>query len=138
MIKKSEKITRVDASKECKENYDSATLVSITSEEEQQFVVNFRKEQGINAYTWLGGRKMGTWKWDDGSSYDYKNWHSAEEELGNDGLCNYLHTNSKWHDAKCETNGWGIQNFVCKKNRKYHMNRSFVWMKTNMSLLRYS
>ena len=134
MIKKSEKITRVDASKECKENYDSATLVSITSEEENQFVVNFRKDQGIDTYIWLGARKNGTWKWDDGSSYDYENWASGED-LGNNGLCNYLHTDNKWYDATCETNFWGITNFVCKKNRKYHINRSLVWMKTIIALI---
>ena len=85
MIKKSEKITRVDASRECKENYESATLVSITSEEENQFVVNFRKDQGIDTYIWLGARKNGTWKWDDGSSYDYKNWASGEDICGTGG-----------------------------------------------------
>ena len=104
--------------------YDSSTLVSITSEEEQRFIEQFRKDQGIGTnYIWLGGRKTsksGTWKWDDGSKYDYKNW-SRNQDLGVDGLCMYLHTSDKWYDAKCENGVWNIKNFACKKIRKFRV-----------------
>ena len=108
--------------------YDSATLLSITSEEEQRFIEKFRKDQGAGGskHIWLGGRKSGTWKWDDGSSYDYKNW-SGGEELGKNGVCNYLNSyDNKWYDVPCEKSStWQIDNFVCKKSSKYRVHRSF-------------
>ena len=124
IVKPGYSITRDDASKMCKR--DSATLASVTSENEQQFLVKYRKGQGFGGYDmWIGGQKNdGSWKWDDGSSFSYKNWDDGAEESSKYGSnpCNYMNDNNKWRIGRCD---WKLHLFACKKIRKYHVNRKF-------------
>ena len=71
-----------------------------------------------------GQRKDGTWKWDDGSSFGYKNWNEGEGESSGQGHnpCNVMNWNNKWYAASCD---WKLSFFACKKIRKYHVNWNF-------------
>ena len=117
-------VTRDDASKICKR--DSATLASITSENEQQFLAKYRHDQGFGgSHMWIGGkRKNGTWKWEDGSSFSYKNWSDGQEESSGYGPnpCILMELNGKWHAYSCS---YMLGVFACKTISKYHVNRKF-------------
>ena len=56
-----------------------ATLVSIHSQEENDFVESlFNYKNGLNA--WIGGyTSPANWNWQDGSVFDYTNWAAGTE-----------------------------------------------------------
>ena len=121
IVKNIKPIPRDGASKICKR--DSATLASITSENEQHFLEKYRDDQGFEHNDmWIGGQKKdGTWKWDDGSSFSYENWADGQEPTF--GSCNILLTSdrynkidNKWYAISCTNSHYSL--VACKKIRK--------------------
>lgn len=63
-----------DAKKAC-EAQPSATLISIHSSEEQEFINTLIKEKNIPDGIWIGLRKENaTFNWSDSTKFDFKNW----------------------------------------------------------------
>ena len=92
-----------------------AHLVSIHSEEEQDFVV------GLNAdgYPWLGGQRdpdnPDNFVWSDGTPWDYSNWVEGEpNNIAGVEDCVHMWDINQSHqcnDQSCST----VKSFVCKK-----------------------
>lgn len=93
-------------------------LVTITSQEEQNFIENNLIIAGTKGVYWLGGSDAeveGQWKWVTGEDWGYANWHSAEpnNKSIDGGTENYLamyhydasstyydEYNGKWNDSQ--------------------------------------
>ena len=97
-----------------------ATLVSIHSQEENDFVESlFNYKNGLNA--WIGGYSSPTnSKWHDGSVFDYSNWASDTERkpIGFMGIMMYGRAGSqpgKWINKDLNTRVTGL---VCSHNLK--------------------
>ena len=68
-----------DDGEHCRYWDSKATLVSIQSQDENDYVYSlFNYKNGLNA--WIGGYKTstGAWAWQDGSVFEYSNWASGE------------------------------------------------------------
>ncbi|XP_065326652.1 lactose-binding lectin l-2-like [Pelmatolapia mariae] len=85
-----------------------ANLVSIYSEEEQEFVKSLIKNfDHAEGYTWIGLsdiHKEGRWMWSDGCAVSFVYWYAGEpNNSGTNEHC--VHTNlsdlKKWNDRKC-------------------------------------
>merc|ERR1719309_1825089 len=59
-------------------------LVSITSEEENNFVRNFVEADWVQWEYWLGGQPDGNngWKWSDGSEFEYSDFYEGTVVAG--------------------------------------------------------
>ena len=56
-------------------------LASITSNSINQYVLEGLTSRGVVGFTWLGGNdidKEGTWRWTDGSAFDFTAWYLGE------------------------------------------------------------
>ena len=109
-------LERNEAAQICRKQKSS--LSSIHSIEEQTFISEYVKRQEPGKKVWVGGKRVqNDWKWDDGSSFGYKNWYGNEPDSEED--CMYLHYSKtyQWQDANCGEEGkrWAISMFLCKK-----------------------
>ena len=101
----------------CSFDNHQANLVSLHSEEEQQFVV------GLNGgFPWLGGRRdpgnRDTWVWSDGTPWDYNSsWASGEPNNlgGEDCVQTWTSYGSQWNDLACGR----VLTFICKKGKNH-------------------
>merc|ERR550539_808825 len=111
----SKKKTWDEAENQCVK--EEANLVSLHSEEEQQFVV------GLNgSFPWLGGRrdprKGNNFVWSDGTPWDYSNWASGQpsDDRGEEDCAHMWEwelRRNKWNDRPCSHE----RTFVCKKGK---------------------
>jgi hypothetical protein len=53
---------------------------------------------------------QGTWKWTDGSAWDYSHWLAGEPNGGTKENCLEVYKDSKWSDAPCDVS----KSYVCK------------------------
>jgi len=94
-------------------------LASVTSDAIHQYVLEGMKRRGLD-FVWLGGTdkdEEGTWKWADGSPFEFTNWLWGEPNnwIGNgpreDEDCMYMETflrlnrtedRGKWNELRCD------------------------------------
>ncbi|XP_019206636.1 galactose-specific lectin nattectin isoform X6 [Oreochromis niloticus] len=88
-----------------------ANLVSIHSEEEEEFVKSLIKNFDLaEGWTWIGLsdiHKEGSWMWSDGSAVNFTYWHAGQpdnyatnEHCGNTNVFEA----KKWNDHQCSLN----------------------------------
>jgi hypothetical protein len=59
-------------------------LATVTSLEEQKFIMELLSEQGTRSSYWLGGyREGGRWQWVTGEAFDYRNWMAGKPDNNN-------------------------------------------------------
>ena len=91
-------------------------LVTITSKEENDFVLNLSKDAGLNQIMWLGAYANGdrNWFWVTDESFSYSNWHSGEPNNsgGNEDRLNMTESGT-WNDIAVHANARMIS-FVCE------------------------
>ena len=106
-----EKATWNSALKRCKGH--GASLVAVTSKEENAFLARFQFE------SWIGGHQQnGQWIWNDGSEISFLNWQTNrynEYGLGNCALLQRYHA-GKWGKRNCST----LARFTCEKGTETH------------------
>ena len=92
-------------------------LASITSNAINQYVFEGRISRGFG-FTWVGGNdidKEGTWKWTDGSPFEFTAWGGGEPNNRNGENC--LHVaepkNDLWNDFHCSLPAA----FICGKKK---------------------
>ena len=107
------------AQKECSDM--NSDLVSIHSEEENNFVMTLQGDPPSVRNTWLGGQRDGKhFYWPDGE-FDYKAWDENEpNELHGMEHCIEMYSkpqnpskHKKWNDIRCNEQN----SFVCKKKK---------------------
>ena len=91
-------------------------LVTITSEEEQKYVVDSILVPN-NVCSWAGGtdeETKGTWKWVTGETFDYENWGGGEpNNYSNNNECYIMmYISGEWNDTINE-NCFSIY-FICE------------------------
>ena len=99
-------------------------LASITSNSINQYVFEGRTSRGVVGFTWLGGNdidKEGTWRWTDGSAFEFTSWRSGEPNNniigpfvdGEDCLHVADPKNNLWNDYFCSLPAA----FICGKKK---------------------
>ena len=110
-----------EAEKDCEKS--GAHLASIHSAEEQAFVTKLH-DPTRKHYIWLGGmRDGGSFKWKDGSAFNYQNWDRGQPNdwRGNED-CMELYSapgqshHDKWNDVPCDQTNHA-DGFICKKRK---------------------
>lgn len=98
-------------------------LVTITSENEQQFVKSILSK--TQTYNWLGGYKNnGKWEWITSEEWDYTNWGIGEPNnyLNRGENCLLMIDNGTWNDqlSTGDTTGIGLEDisFICEWESK--------------------
>ena len=91
-------------------------LVTITSNEENEFVLNLSKQAGLNQFIWLGGYANGDrkWFWVTDEGFSYSNWGSGEPNNsgGNEDRL-HMTESGAWNDIIVHANAKLIS-FVCE------------------------
>ena len=95
---------------------ENGHLASITSDAINQYVL-----EGMNSkdfgYTWIGGNDIdeeGTWKWTDGSPFEFTFWHPGQPtNYGGNEHCMHHGFGGKWNDGPCS----GPLTFLCSKKK---------------------
>lgn len=92
-------------------------LVTVTSKEENDFVLNLSKDAGLNQLIWLGGYANSdrNWFWVTDEDFStYKNWASGEpnNDGGNEDRLNMTESGT-WNDIAVHANARTIS-FVCE------------------------
>ncbi|XP_052762301.1 low affinity immunoglobulin epsilon Fc receptor-like [Mya arenaria] len=93
-----------EAKRACED--DNAQLVSITSQEEYNFVHSYIQEANVGAI-WIGAsdrRVEGSWTWISGEKWDYKRFAEGEPNGGRKTNCLIMRNNSGWEDIGGKTN----------------------------------
>ncbi len=98
-------------------------LASVTSEDENSFILNLIRQGDMHNY-WSGGYKnAGNWLWVSGESFTYDNWASGEpNNLGNEEAFTHFdgNTGNAWNDLgnEAENSKYGYKlnafGFVCE------------------------
>ena len=120
-----------EAADQCEEK--SGHLVTITSEDEQEFIEELLHRHGNKHCYWLGGYKdrRGTWRWVTNETPHYSNWAKAQPDNftgKEDTLMMYRHSNptsssklGQWNDihwtGNCNGEAFfGVRNFgfICE------------------------
>jgi len=107
-----------DSAQICCES-ENANLASITSEAINQYVLEGMRTRNLS-YIWIGGNdkdEEGTWKWVDGSPFEFTFWGFGEpNNFGGNEDC-MVHGWPSWRN----TDGWGPNmwnDYHCKTNVK--------------------
>ncbi|XP_014263436.2 lactose-binding lectin l-2 [Maylandia zebra] len=88
---------------------EKANLVSIYSEEEEEFVKSLIKNfDHAEGRTWIGLsdlHKEGRWMWSDGSAVSFVHWHAIQpDNEGGAEHCGHMNYDTKWNDVPCSRN----------------------------------
>ncbi len=115
-----QEVVYTEAKQICQSN--GATINSIHSTEENEFIVNFIKtfDPSVRAF-WIGATKRQSetdvFEWDNGNSFDFTKWHSGRpvSNIGNESFVEILvNENGFWNDVSEDQN---IKNrFICETN----------------------
>ena len=109
------------AESECLKN--DAHLASIHSVEENEFITTLHDPTGYH-YTCIGGQRDGnSFRWIDGSDFNYQNWNTGEPNKLNGNMENCMELyikddkpfHGKWNDNLCDSNDY--DSYVCKKDK---------------------
>ena len=97
----------MEAKTKCSELDSSSTLITITSEEEQNYLVAMlNKHHGIGRNVWLGLEYVNnSFKWLDGNELKYENWSENAVKDGNSKCVQISlsdNEHGKWTDDLCE------------------------------------
>lgn len=92
-------------------------LVTLSSKEENDFVLNLAKDNAVNKAIWIGGSDNGSegaWYWITGEAFSYTNWAEIEpnNDQGNEHFAQMM-ANGLWNDIKLDGNG-NTTAFVCE------------------------
>lgn len=98
-----------------------AHLVSITSQQEQNVIMELT-EQGNSEGYWIGGNDRiteGVWEWSSGEVLSYTNWQETQpDNWDNEDYMIFMSTwDGKWNDTfdKAGIDGAAILGFICEK-----------------------
>merc|ERR1712126_174316 len=99
----------------------SSTLSSITSQEEQNWIVSHAPSDWAQEYgvIFIGGTDAaseGNWTWVDGQPWIFSNWNVDAKEPNNAGTgenCAEVRGNELWNDISCDSSGTGRAVYVC-------------------------
>uniref|UniRef100_A0A3B4F006 C-type lectin domain-containing protein n=1 Tax=Pundamilia nyererei TaxID=303518 RepID=A0A3B4F006_9CICH len=85
---------------------EKANLVSIYSEEEEEFVKSLIKNfDHAEGRTWIGLsdlHKEGRWMWSDGCAVSFVYWHARQpDNEGGAEHCGHNNYDTKWNDVPC-------------------------------------
>jgi len=116
-------ITWTKARDDCKKR--GGYLVTITDEEEQQFILNLLSKQGKSDNYWIGGyREKKDWKWVTGENFSYSNWAPGEpnNHNGEENRAMFSRvplpgsTQGKWNDRGNINEAYGSMSFgyICE------------------------
>ncbi|KAH3877798.1 C-type lectin domain family 4 member F-like [Dreissena polymorpha] len=104
-----------DAEYHCKAN--GGQLAYITSQAEEDFMMNFMKKERLNQYGWIGlsdQGKEGSWSWTSGYPFSWAKWfpfrynsdkHNSEDCVALVPAIDVIfgiHANGAWDDLHCE------------------------------------
>ena len=110
-----------EAESDCEKS--GAHLTSINSAEENAFISKLHDPTSVHN-TWIGGIRDGnSFKWKDGSAFNYENWRSEQpnNHLGKQ-ACMEINSypgkeqHDKWNDIQCDMTNRS-DGFVCKKRK---------------------
>ena len=96
---------------------NGAHLASIHSVQENEFINTIHKSIQPRKWSCIGGQKDGSsFKWTDGSPFDYQNWVEGEPNFkDNEEHCMNIYDNGLWNDLPCDYRL--IDSYVCKKEK---------------------
>lgn len=112
------------AIKRCDEDFNGATLASVQSREEMDFILSLRP-QGEGIF-WIGGNRLFSqpWGWEDGTDFgNFQDWAAGEpaNEASRQGCLSVQGDDfeAKWVDSKCRKKYF----YVCKRDvlRKWQL-----------------
>ena len=109
-----------EAEQYCDQQLNS-TLVTINSQEENNFVKSLLLASIGDEKAWIGGNDMdteGTWVWVDGSDWsEFDNWNTNEPNGGRNESCVEILPDReyKWNDIPCAES----KAFICKTVSRY-------------------
>ena len=103
-----EKATWTDARDWCE--FNGASLITVTSQEENAFLSALKFESWIGAH-----QENGQWVWTDGAEMSFTNWQTVKTKFaqGNCAMMQRYH-GGKWGKRNCTT----LAAFVCEKGIK--------------------
>ena len=102
------------AKKECEKM--NGKLAAVTSMEIHNFLMRKVNKGNWRTWYWIGGsdkEKEGTWKWEDGSVWDFTNWASRLNQQPN----NWLNQDCLQIYHSWATNGWN--DYECNRHRQF-------------------
>jgi hypothetical protein len=90
-------------------------LATVTSQAENDFIVNEWPGIGSNVQVWLGGTDAvseGDWRWITGETWSYTNWNGGEpNNAGGNEDCLTYKENEQWNDELCTNEFWYLVEF---------------------------
>ena len=93
---------------------ENGHLASITSDAINQYVLEGMNSRGFGS-TWIGGNDIdeeGTWKWTDGSPFDFTFWDRGQpDNWGGNEHCMHHGFFGHWNDQSCSDS----LTFLCRK-----------------------
>jgi len=114
-----------EAKKTCSQQETSATLVTIHSKDEQDFLSNllFKTHKVVDA-VWIGAKySINKFKWSDDSDLSFTNWAEGSPSNSSDKACLQMIPESssmgKWVDEPCNKSN----KFVCQKMQNWSISR---------------
>jgi surface protein len=80
----------------------NADLLTITTQEEQEYLEEILESKGLSANYWLGltdEEVEGQWRWLNGEPFSYSNWSSGEpNNFNNEDYAHLIANSYKWND----------------------------------------
>ena len=96
-----------------------AKLASVHTKEVLKFLIATLLSQSQTTRAWIGGYFEGSYKWDNGETWDYTNWNKGEPSSSN---CVAIGQGGKWKDNSCTRAA--NKNYICMKGTVSRKKRS--------------